>query len=59
MITSGSEVHYRAVGANGTENRPTERNSGTDDEMLDISTEAPFNYTDIADKSQGQYLSHL
>ena len=46
-----AEPRYRAVGANGV----LETGSSTDEEMLDITTDARFEYTDLADKSQGGY----
>lgn len=45
------EPRYRAVGANGT----LDPGSSTDEEMIDITTsDARFEYTDLADKSQGE-----
>ncbi len=55
-MMANAEARYRSVGANGIVSE-TVSNSSTDEEMLDISTmttEAPFEYTDLADKSQGQ-----
>ncbi len=49
MATS-SEPRYRAVDTNGL----FDRQSSTDEEMLDITTDAPVDYTDLADRSQGR-----
>ena len=47
-----SEPRYRAVGSNGI---ISEHGSSTDEEMLDITTDSRFEYTDLADKSQGKW----
>ena len=48
---------YRAVTANGT----LSERSSTDEEMLDatMSTDTRFEYTDLADRSQGERHIHV
>ncbi len=50
MATGSDASRYRAVDSNGL---LAERGSSTDDEMLDIATTAPVDYSDLADRSQG------
>ena len=54
MAKNLRKPRYRAVGANGM---TSEACSSTDDEMIDITTDAPFEYTDLADRSQGKFVN--
>lgn len=50
LMATSSDTRYRAVDSNGL---LSEHGSSTDDEMLDITTTAPVDYSDLADRSQG------
>ena len=49
-----ADVRYQAVPCTNGTIETVNNITSTDDEMLDITTQAPFSYTDLADKSQGK-----
>ena len=51
LMATSSDTRYRAVGSNGL---LSDNTSSTDDEMLDVTTTAPVDYSDLTDRSQGK-----
>lgn len=51
---TGRQVRYHTVGSASQ----TETHSNTDDEMLDVTNDVPFNYNNLVDKSHGELYRH-